>query len=72
MPDLASYQPEKQNIFNTKCRLTSMIKNGFIPVWKSVHTIAIEEYKRHKGDQSKLSPKFSDFGDVVKWLDEKS
>ena len=47
-----------------------MVKKGFVPEWKPVHTTAVEDYENQHGDQGKLSPKFSDFGNVMKWLDE--
>ena len=47
-----------------------MAKKGFIPKWESFHTVALDDYTHHRGDQSKLSPLFSDFGDVMKWLDK--
>lgn len=47
-----------------------MAKKGFEPLWGHSHTKAIENFEAKKDEQAEFSPKFSDFGDVMKWLDD--
>lgn len=48
-----------------------MEKLGYSPKCMPSHIKAIREFEKRKGDPKFVSPKFSDFGDVMKWLDEK-
>jgi hypothetical protein len=47
-----------------------MAKKGYQPSWNHSHSEAVGDFEAKKGEQAVFSPKFSDFGDVMKWLDD--